>query len=173
MEFNLSGAPGWGVLFQRLTQLTERFLQKCARNVWVTYKEFTTILIEIERILNSHPFIFVSSDDLQQCLTPVHLDFGYQILAPADKDSFRGSEIEIIRQVGLKQQRGIVKMINTFEKKWRKQCLLDLTDRLSKHLKSRGIDDEKGDLVHKNEENQKRDKWYLRVIEQLIKTSEG
>lgn len=114
MEFNLYVAPGWGVLFQRLIRLTERFLQKCARNVWVTYKEFTTIVIEIERILNSHQFIFVSSDDLQQCLTPVHLHFGYQILAPADKDSFRGSEIEIIRQVALKQQRGIVKMINYF-----------------------------------------------------------
>ena len=50
-------------------------------------------------------------------LTPVHLHVGYQILAPADKDNFRGSEIEIIRQVALKQQRGIVEMINYFRKK--------------------------------------------------------
>ena len=53
MEFNLPGAPGWGALSDKLIQLTERCLQKRARNIWVTYEEFTTIVLEIEGILNS------------------------------------------------------------------------------------------------------------------------
>ena len=98
MECNLSGAPGCGALFERLIQLTERCLQKRARNIWVRYKEFTTIVIEIEGILNSHPFTFVSSCVLQECLTPVHLHYGFKILTPEDKDNFSDSEIEITRQ---------------------------------------------------------------------------
>lgn len=98
MELNLPGAPEWGALSDKLIQLTERCLQKRARNIWVRYKEFTTIVIEIERILNSHPFTFVSSCVLQECLTPVHLYYGFKILTPEDKDNFSGSEIEITRQ---------------------------------------------------------------------------
>ena len=97
MEFNLPGAPGWGALSDKLIQLTERCLQKRARNIWVTYKEFTTIVLEIEGILNSQPFTFVSSCILQECLTAAHLCCGYNILTPADKYNFSGSEIEITR----------------------------------------------------------------------------
>ena len=99
MEFNLSCAPQCGALFERLIQLTERCLQKRARNIWVTYKEFTTIVIGIEGILNSHPSTFVSSCVLRGCLTPVHLYYGYEILTPEDKDNFSDSEIEITRQL--------------------------------------------------------------------------
>ena len=99
MEFNLPCAPGCGPLFERLIQLAERYLQKRARNIWVTYKEFTTIVIEIEEILSSHPSTFVSSCVLQECLTPVHLYYGYKILTPEDKDNFSDSEIEITRQL--------------------------------------------------------------------------
>ena len=120
MEFNLPGAPGWGALSDKLIQLTERCLQKRARNIWVTYEEFTTIVLEIGGILNSQPFTFVSSCILQECLTAAHLCCGYNILTPADKYNFSGSEIEITRQIALKQQRRSLKTINYFCRKWRK-----------------------------------------------------
>ena len=55
-------------------------------------------------------------------------------------------------------------------KEWRRECLLDLREMSSKYLKIRMVDAEKGVMVHMYEQNQKRNKWHLGVMEPVIKT---
>lgn len=54
-----------------------------------------------------------------------------------------------------------------------KEYLLDLKETLSNHLKTKVIDVQKENVVHIGEENQKRNKWCLGVIERVIKTFDG
>ena len=145
MQFNLPLAPWWSGLFEGLIRSIERCFQICACNIRVTHEKFTTIVIEIEVVLKSQLFTFVSLDDLQQCLTPAH---------------FSGSEIEITKQISLKQQWHILQTNKHFWKKWRNQYLLDIREISSKHLKSRGVDVEKEDVGHIYEENQKKNECY-------------
>ena len=157
MQFNLSRAHWWSGLFEGLIRSIEKCFEIYACNIRVTYQKFTTIVIEIEVVLNSQLFTFVSLDDLQQCLIPAHLYCVYRILTPAN---FSGAEIEIIKQISLKQQWHILQTNKHFWKKWRKQYLLDIREISSKHLKSRGVDVEKEDVGHIYEENQKKNKCY-------------
>ena len=62
--------------------------------------------------------------------------------------------------------------MNHFWKKFGKEYLLDLRERLSKHLRSRIIYVKKWNLLLIYEEIQKGNKWHLGVIRQVIKTSE-
>ena len=52
-----------------------------------TYDKLTTAVIEVEAIINSHPLM--SSDDLDEPLTPSHLLIGRRILSLPDNLSYQ------------------------------------------------------------------------------------
>ena len=82
--FNIEKAPWWGGVFERLIRSTKRCLRKMVRSYQLTIDELCTALTEVESILNSRPLSFVSSDDLEEPLTPSHLIMGRQLLSMPD-----------------------------------------------------------------------------------------
>lgn len=69
-SFNLEKAPWWGGgIFERMIKAMKRCLKK-------TYDELTTVVTEAEMILNSHPLSYVSTEDIEEPLTPAHLLVG-------------------------------------------------------------------------------------------------
>lgn len=46
----------------------------------LTYDELTTLVIEVEAVVNSRPLTYVSTDDFEQPLTPAHLLTGRRLL---------------------------------------------------------------------------------------------
>lgn len=64
-SFNLEKATWWGGLFERMTRSTKRF----------SYDEMHMVIVEIEAIVYSRPLSYVYPDDLQQPITPSHLNF--------------------------------------------------------------------------------------------------
>jgi hypothetical protein len=79
--FNLERAPWWGGLFERLIKSTKRCLKKILGKASVSYDELLTILSEVEAVLNSRPLTFVSSEDIEEPLTPSHLLVRFRILS--------------------------------------------------------------------------------------------
>ena len=79
-HLNVDRAPWWGGFFERLIQNTKRCLRKTLRNAKLNYDELHTVLVEVERTLNSRPLTCVSSDDPEEPLTPSHLMYGRRIL---------------------------------------------------------------------------------------------
>ena len=64
-------------------------MRKSVRNRTITNEEFSTVLVEIEGVLNSRPLTFVYEDDIEEPLTPIHLYRGYKILNPITWEGYK------------------------------------------------------------------------------------
>lgn len=53
--FNLERAPWWGGMFEWLIKSVKRCLRKIVGRCSLTYKELTTVVTEVEAVLNSRP----------------------------------------------------------------------------------------------------------------------
>ena len=52
--------------------------------VKLTFEELSTIVIEVEGVINSRPLTYLSPDDFDQPLTPAHLLCGQRLLSLPD-----------------------------------------------------------------------------------------
>jgi len=73
---------GW--VFESMIRLTKRCLKKTIGKARLTLDELTTVVIQVEAILNSRPITYVSSEDLEEPLTPSHLLTGNCLLSLPD-----------------------------------------------------------------------------------------
>ena len=80
-SFNTPKAPWQGGFFERLVTSVKRCLKKILGQSCVTYEELLTVLTEIECVLNSRPLTYVSTEDLEEPLTPSHLICERRILS--------------------------------------------------------------------------------------------
>ena len=71
-KFNLEKAPWWGGFFERMIQSMKRCLKKTIGKARLTLDELTTVVVQVEGILNSRLILYVSSEDLEEPLTPSH-----------------------------------------------------------------------------------------------------
>ena len=78
--FNLEKAPWWGGMFERMIQSMKRCLHKTIGSARLMYDELLTAVTEVEMILNSRPLSYLSSDDVEEPLTPSHLLIGCRVL---------------------------------------------------------------------------------------------
>ena len=83
-DFNLEKAPWWGGIFERLVRSTKRCLRKVIGTARLSYDELLTVVTEVEAVLNSRPLTYVSSEDVEEPLTPSHLMFGYRVISLPD-----------------------------------------------------------------------------------------
>ena len=80
-RFNIDRAPWWGGFFERMIQNAKRCLRKTLANAKLDYDELHTLLVEVEGTLNSRPLTYLSSDDVEEPLTPFHLIYGRGIIS--------------------------------------------------------------------------------------------
>lgn len=128
--FNLARAPWWGGVFERMIRMTKRCLKKIVGRARLTLDEFTTLITEVEGVINSRPISYVSSDDTEEPLTPAHLLCGRRLLSLPDSMCYTDSEEEY----GLSQEhltRRLVhlnKLLRDFWNRWQTEYLLELRD---------------------------------------------
>ena len=82
--FNLEKAPWWGGVFERMIKSVKRCLRKIIGRARLCYDELLTALTEVEMIVNSRPLSYVSTEDIEEPLTPSHLLVGQRILSLPD-----------------------------------------------------------------------------------------
>ena len=85
--FNLERTPWWGGLFERMVRSMKRCLKKTIGGAKLTYEELMTVTVEMEMIFNSRPLSYVSSEDLDEPLTPSHLLHGRRLLSLSDRSN--------------------------------------------------------------------------------------
>ena len=63
-----------------MVQSVKRNLRKTLKNAQLNYEELTTVLVEVEAIINSRPLTYLYSDNINEALSPSHLVFGKRLL---------------------------------------------------------------------------------------------
>ena len=82
--FNVERAPWWGGVFERLIRSVKRCLRKVIGRAKLSFDELLTVVTEAEMIVNSRPLSYVTSEDLDEPITPSHLLIGRRILSVPD-----------------------------------------------------------------------------------------
>lgn len=128
--------------------------------------------------LNSRPLTYVSSDDLDEALTPSHLMCGFRVLSlpdvsiTHDYDNYtpRVSKGDLTRRM-----RHLNKVLTDFWSRWRTEYLLELREAHRFYPHQKGIDSRicVGDVVLVHDENLPRGLWRLGRVEQLMVGTDG
>jgi len=127
-EFNLEKAPWWGGIFERMIKSAKRCLRKAIGRNCLTYDELLTLVTEVEAVLNSRPLTYVSSEDLEEPLTPSHLLVGYRIMTLPDPSV--SDDSDYLDSAGDLSHRmsHLTRVLQKFWKRWKKEYLSELRE---------------------------------------------
>ena len=113
-----------------MIQTAKRCLRKTIGKARLTFDEFSTAVSEVEMVLNSRPISYVSSEDLDELLTPSHLLMGYRVLTipgpsgdVTDPNYGDGNSANLSRRL-----QHLNKTLNDFWSRWRSEYLMELRD---------------------------------------------
>ena len=134
------------------------------------YDELVTVVTEIEMILNSRPLSFVSSEDLDEPLTPSHLLTGRRLPdPPPDVDSDYGrTSVELSLRA-----RNLNTLLDHYWQRWKREYLLELREQ---HRTSRKNVVGDGKVLAVGviyDQGLPRGFWKLGCVEELITGSDG
>ena len=80
-KFIVAASPWWGGFWEKMDHLTKRILHgKTLFRATVNYEELSTIIVEIEAIINSRPLTYIYDDEVEDLLTPSHFLLGRRLL---------------------------------------------------------------------------------------------
>ena len=170
--FNLEKAPWWGGIFERLVKSVKRCLRKIIGQAKLSYDELNTTLVEVEVIVNSHPLTYVSSDDLEEPLTPSHLLVGCRLLSLPDDLSYiddNDEEFTVSDDTLQKRAKYLNNVINHFWNRWVKEYLLELRNAHRYPKASRQSSSvHEGDMVVVHDSDIPRGFWKIGRMTKLI-----
>ena len=126
--FNLPKAPWWGGVFERMVKAVKRCLRKSIGRAKLSLDELTTALVEVEAVLNSRPLTYLSTDDLEEPLTPSHLLVGRRLLDMPDHICDKPEEFEATPDLLTKRARHLEQTVTHFWRRWKKEYLLELRE---------------------------------------------
>lgn len=178
-SFNLEKAPWWGGVFERMIKSVKRCLRKTIGKAKLTYDELSTALTEVEMIINSRPLSYVSTEDVEEPLTPSHLLVGRRVLSLPDTTFYHkmgddNYNVELTHDSLSRRMDHLNKTLNHFWKRWRAEYLLQLREchRHSGTTDSKNVLCE-GQVVLMHNEGSPRGFWKLVRIHKLIKGGDG
>ena len=125
-QFNLAKAPWWGEVFERLVKQVTSCLKKTLGRSTLSFDELTTILVEVEAVLNSTRLTYLYSDDVEEPLTPSHLVIGRRLLTlpvePLQIDDWDFRD----HLTATKRSRYLADRIQLCRRRWQRQYLVEL-----------------------------------------------
>ena len=126
--------------YERLVGLTKRALRKTIGSKLLTQRQLTTILTEVEAVINSRPLVYVSDDiDSSVTLSPINflLFHSNNVIPDIVEDSDK--EFEVSRASSSEKLLDIWKCgqrhLNEFWRLWKQEYLLSLRERSQVLLK--------------------------------------
>jgi hypothetical protein len=156
---------------------TKRCLRKMIGRAKLYYDELSTVLVEIEAVVNSRPLTYLSAEDLDEPLTPSHFLYGRRILSLPDGLSEEDVDDEefTLTDAGLNRRlKYLNAVLNQFWKRWRGEYLLELRDSHRHHGgRSDAAPPSVGDIVLVGEEGKPRGLWKLARVSKLITGRDG
>ncbi|XP_037273559.2 uncharacterized protein LOC119165492 [Rhipicephalus microplus] len=170
-KFIVERAAWWGGFWERLVRSVKVALRKVLGRSSLSFEELTTVLYEVEAVINSRPLTF-TYDDAQEPepLSPAHFLVGRKLTTlpphhlPAE---IPGGDAHISRRWKYRSA-----MAEGFWRRWRREYLLELR---SAHLSrpTTSSDLKIDDLVLLKEDHLKRHMWKIARIKETFKGRDG
>lgn len=151
-------APHFGGIWERAIQNMKNHLRRVIGDSLLSYEEFTTLLCQVEAILNSRPLTPLSSEPGDfEALTPGHFIVGGPLVCLPEPDI---TEVPTNR---LKRWQQVKAFIQRIWKRWHKEYLYTLQQRSKWTKPQKNL--EENDLVVVHEDNLSPLQWKLgRII---------
>ncbi|GIX67578.1 hypothetical protein CDAR_564031 [Caerostris darwini] len=172
-KFILERAPWWGGFWERLMKSIKDPLRKILGKALLTFEELTTIMTELECVLNNRPITYETNELSEpRCLTPS------QFLLPGRDNGLPEHFLEIFNKVVDREtltrrklyQSRLLKQLWT---KWKDQYLLQLRTAHNFTNPSSERNLKSGDIVLVEGPKKSKLLWDMGVIEQVIVGRDG
>ena len=118
--FYLEKSPWWGGFIERMVGSVKSVLRKTLYRTFLSYDEMTTLLKQIESIVNSRPITQMFEDDVEVPLTPSHLLIG--------KRSTQLPTATLYTNDSDDRNQYREQVLASFEKRWKEEYLSELQD---------------------------------------------
>ena len=138
-DFIVDLSPWMGGVYERMVQMAKRALQKSIGRKRLHLFEFTTLLAEVETVLNSRPLTYVSDELNASPLTPANLllinpnlslpSYDYDVSDPNFALSVSSKQF-LLQKLSVSQE-----AVNRFWKQWREEYFAALRERHDYTLK--------------------------------------
>ena len=103
-------------------------LKKTLGRQKLSFDELTTILVEVEAVLNSRPLTYLYSDDVEEPLTPSHLVIGRRLLT-LPVGSLQIDDWDFGDHLtATKRSRYLADRIQHFRRRWQREYLVELRE---------------------------------------------
>ena len=147
-------APHFGGLWEAGVKSVKRLLRRQMGNIRLNFEELTTLLAQIEAVLNSRPITMMSTDPQDsQVLTPGHFLLGGPLTALPDRVANDS------QATPLKRWKLVQFLTQHFWKRWIKEYLL--THQIRNKWQRNSVNIQPGDLVYVAEDNISPLQWPL------------
>ncbi|GFW80639.1 uncharacterized protein TNCV_3234911 [Trichonephila clavipes] len=162
-------SPWWGGFYERLVRSVKESLHKILGKALLSLEEMTTILTEIEAVLNLRPLSYVyEENDEPRPLIPMHfLNFGQ------NQPTYPVTFSEILKNAStksslLKRKKYQQLLLKQLWYRWKKQYLLDLRTAHSVKNPETHPELKVGDVVLIEENTKNKLLWKLGKIERTL-----
>ena len=166
-------APFQGGFWERMVRSVKRCLIKVVGRALVAYDELTTLLVEIENVINSRPLTYIAddSDGISYPLTPSQLVNGRNLSSSPDDAHF---EVINTYQGLSKRAKYHRQLLSQFCNRWKNEYLLSLMEKYRPRDDSMfNPDIQVNDICILRDSQAKRVFWKLCKVEQLVTGRDG
>ena len=169
-------APWFGGFYERLIGITKTTLRKVLGRTSVTLDELTTLLIEVEAVINDRPITYVNNDVNEITpLTPSHLINGRMMTLLPHKLVVQSDIVDpdfmLLDQSDYdKRALYVNRLFDDFWKRWRTEYLPALRENHINNLTKRKCSTseiKEGDIVLVHQDNTNRTIWPLAMVKKL------
>ena len=155
-----------------MVKSTKRCLKKVLGKARLTYEELSTVLVEVECVLNSRPLTYLYPEDLEEPLTPSHLISGQRLLSLPGPSTPPSTNPTSTKETVTKRAKYLIQLLDRFWNRWRCEYVTSLRE--SHRLKKENVRQpiQVGDLVCIHDENHPRTLWKTGIVKELIEGSD-
>ena len=177
--FNMERAPWWGGIFERMVRSVKRCMRKTIGRGRLTLDELQTATAEVEMIVNSRPLSYISTDSIQEPITPSHLMTGRRLMSLPDGpyNTELSADVSLATSDISRRMYHLNTVLEHFWKQWKREYLLELRES-HRHAnrppkKSHCSPIAVGDMVLVHEDSKPRGFWKIAKVESLTTGTDG
>lgn len=161
-KFTTPGAPHQGGIYEAAVKSVKYHLTRIIGETTLTYEEYSTVLCQVEAMVNSRPLSPLNDDATSlNALTPGHFLIGEALVRIPDEGDFRETPIN-----RLSRWNHLQKMTQHFWERWHTEYLNGMINRSKWPFQKRNF--KIGDLVVIREDNLPPTKWKLARIQEVL-----